>query len=221
MIFLAAGTSAASQIFGLGMLPLWLCSFALFALAANRFRALRTGRVLDSPTLGRVREAIARGDVGGAREAASSSSAVVPRAWAEGLRQYQLGGIPLQEALGDATAAALKPLRANLNHIATIGVIAPMIGLIGTVVGMILTFSALAETGQTDKTKLAAGLAFALYKTAGGLIVAIPAIVLGRYFQGKISAFAAQAEQEILQAHYAERHRSAQAAQPSSEHALT
>ncbi len=198
--------NATQQIFSLGMLPLWICSFVLAALIFNRFRALRRTRVLDPAKLERVVARIEALDYPGAEREAASSNTVVLSAWTKGLRQFQLGGILLEEALANATSVALKPLKRNINHMATIGVIAPMIGLIGTVVGMIMTFSALAQTGETDKTKLAAGLAFALYKTAGGLIVAIPAIVAGRFFTGKVTAYAAEAEAAILSAHYAQRH---------------
>ncbi len=194
------------QIFGLGMLPLWLCSLALLALIFNHMRALRRGRIIDEGLTERMRDHLARLDVAAAEAEARKSDTVLGRAWSGALREFQAGGLALQEALSNASSVALKPLRANLNHIATIGVIAPMFGLIGTVVGMILTFATLAETGGMDKTKLAAGLAFALYKTAGGLIVAIPAIIAGRWFSGKIAAYAAETEASIQTMHYAHVH---------------
>jgi len=197
------------QILGPGMWPLWACSLALVALILNRARALRRGRIIDAALAPRVREQVGRLDFAAAEAEAGKSPTLLGRAWADGLREFRAGGLSLSEALGNASGVAIRPLKRNLNHIATIGVIAPMFGLIGTVVGMILTFTTLAETGGVDKTRLASGLAFALYKTAGGLIVAIPAIVAGRYFQGKIATYAAEAETAIQGVHYAHIHASA------------
>jgi len=199
------------QILGPGMWPLWLCSFALLALILNRARALARRRIFDATLATRVREHVAKLDFTAAEDEARKSPTLIGRAWADGLREFRAGGLALNEALSGVSGVALRPLKRNLNHIATIGVIAPMFGLIGTVVGMILTFSTLAQTGGVDKTKLASGLAFALYKTAGGLIVAIPAIVAGRYFQGKIAAYAAETEADIQSLHYAQVHAKAHA----------
>jgi biopolymer transport protein ExbB len=199
------------QIIGPFMWPLWTCSFALIALIINRARALKRSRIIDTSLTTRVRDLVAKLDFAGAEAEAQQSSTLIGRAWADGLREFQAGGLSISEALGNACGIALRPLKRNLNHIATIGVIAPMIGLIGTVVGMIITFATLAETGGVDKKELASGLAFALYKTAGGLIVAIPAIVAGRIFQGKIANYAAETEAAIQTVHYANVHARAQA----------
>jgi biopolymer transport protein ExbB len=199
------------QIIGPFMWPLWICSFVLLALVINRTRALNRSRIIDASLNQRVKELISKLDFAGAEAETQKSSTLIGRAWADGLREFQAGGLSITEALGNASGIALRPLKRNLNHIATIGVIAPMIGLIGTVVGMIITFATLAETGGVDKKELASGLAFALYKTAGGLIVAIPAIVAGRIFQGKIAAYAAETESAIQAVHYANVHARAQA----------
>jgi biopolymer transport protein ExbB len=199
-------SQALHQIFSLGMAPLWVCSIALLALSINRFRALRRSQVIDTASAEKVCQRAGALDFAGAEAEARKSASLVNQAWADGLREVQLGGVSVQEAVTSATVVALKPLRRNLNHISTIGVIAPMFGLIGTVVGMIMTFAALAATGTADKTQLAEGLSFALYKTAGGLIVAIPAIVLGRYFQGVVASYSAEAEAWIQKLHYADMH---------------
>jgi len=194
------------QILGPGMWPLWACSFALVTLVLNRSRVLRRSRIIDQELTKGVRDKVAKLDFAAAEEEARKSPTLIGRAWAEGLREFRAGGLAISEVLSNASGVAIRPLKRNLNHIATIGVIAPMFGLIGTVIGMILTFSTLSQTGGVDKAKLASGLAFALYKTAGGLIVAIPAIVAGRFFQGKIAAYAAEVEAAIQEVHYAHIH---------------
>jgi len=204
------------QILGPGMWPLWACSLALVSLILNRARALRRSRIIDGELAPRLSAHVAKLDLAAAEEEATKSNTLLGQAWADGLREFRAGGLSLGEALSNSSGVAIRPLKRNLNHVATIGVIAPMFGLIGTVVGMILTFSVLAETGGVDKTQLASGLAFALYKTAGGLIVAIPAIVAGRWFQGKIAAYAAEAESAIQSIHYAHIHSEAHKKEESS-----
>lgn len=211
----AAGQAAAaqeaqhgwvSQVFGPAMWVLWACSIALVAAILNRFRAMKRTRVLDEAMMRQVAKEMGELRVDDAVATAAKSPTLVGQAWAKALREYQLGGVSLGGVLTDASSLVLKPLRQHLWLITTIGVIAPMFGLIGTVVGMILTFSTLAETGGADKAKLAVGLSFALYKTAGGLIVAIPAIVFGRYFAARVIGYAEEVEASIHQVCYEHSH---------------
>lgn len=194
------------QVFGPAMWLLWACSIALVAAIVNRFRAMKRSRVLDEPMIADVTRLMGELKVKEAQARAAQSDTLVGRAWAKALREYMLGGVSLNGVLTDATLIALKPLRAHLWLITTIGVIAPMFGLIGTVIGMIITFSTLAETGGADKAKLAVGLSFALYKTAGGLIVAIPAIVFARYFASRVIAYGEELEAHIHQVCYEHSH---------------
>ena len=186
------------QIFGPAMSPLWLCSIILVALVINRTRAMRRGRIISAFMIEEVGRSLGQLDIRNASQAAAESGTLIGRAWSRGLDEFGLGFTPLNEALSNASVVALKSLRKYLWLITTISVIAPMFGLIGTVIGMIITFSTLAETGGVDKSKLAVGLSFALYKTAGGLIIAIPAIISGRYFASRVSAYAEEVESEIL-----------------------
>ena len=186
------------QIFGPAMSPLWLCSIILVALVINKTRTMRRSRILTDTMMGEVGRNLGQLDIKGAIQAAESSDTLVGWAWSRGLNEFSLGFTPLTESLSGSSVVALKSLRKNLWLITTISVIAPMFGLIGTVVGMIITFSTLAETGGADKSKLAVGLSFALYKTAGGLIIAIPAIISGRYFAARISSYAEEVEDGII-----------------------
>ncbi len=186
------------QIFGPAMSPLWLCSIVLVALIFNRARATSRARVLDLGMIHEVGQLLAQLQIEKAREVAEQSNTLIGRAWARGLKEFALGYTSLNDSLANASVIALKSLRKHLWLITTISVIAPMFGLIGTVVGMIITFSTLAETGGVDKSKLAVGLSFALYKTAGGLIIAIPGIISGRYFSARVASYGDVVEDEIL-----------------------
>lgn len=194
------------QVFGPAMAPLWLCSVTLLGIIFNRFRATRRSIIVDKEMVKEVTALVGELKLTEAMQRAAKSPTRIGRAWAKGLKEFILGGVPLQQALTESSVVALKPLRAHLWLVTTIGVVAPMFGLIGTVVGMIITFSTLAETGGVDKAKLAVGLSFALYKTAGGLIVAIPSILFGRFFTSRVGAYVEEVESDILTVSYAHSH---------------
>jgi biopolymer transport protein ExbB len=169
-------------------------------------RTLKPYRVFNPVLTEQVAALVGEQKLDEAQRQAELSGTVVGRAWAQGLHEYALGGVSFDEALTNATALAFKPLRRNLQGIATIGVICPLFGLLGTIVGMIITFTHISAAGGADKAAISGGIAFALVKTAGGLVVAIPAIVSGRYFQGKLSMFAVQAEAAINRINYRHNH---------------
>lgn len=199
------------QIFGPGMWPLWLCSIILVALILERRRALRPRGIVDEEMIDRVADLMAERKVEEARQAAAASHTVLGRAWSQGLHEFSLGGTALDETLTNATLLAFKPLKKNLLGLATLGVISPLFGLLGTVLGMIITFHQIAATGGADKARLAGGIGLALFTTAGGLIVAIPAILSNRYFASRLTALAEQAEEAISRIKYRYAHAAAQA----------
>ncbi len=209
------GFNVVGEIFSWGMTPLWLCSFILVGFIIERIRTLTPNRVFSPQVADEVATLVGELRLEEARIKAEGSGTVVGRAWAQGLHEYGLGGVPFEEALTNATVLAFKPLRRNLQGIATIGVICPLFGLLGTIVGMIITFTHISAAGGADKAAISGGIAFALVKTAGGLVVAIPAIVSGRYFQGRLAAFAVQAEAAINRINYRHNHARSALARPA------
>jgi biopolymer transport protein ExbB len=197
------------QVFGPGMWPLWICSIVLVALVLERRKALRPDGVLDGAMIERVVELVGEKKLDEAQEVAAASPTVLGRAWAQGLHEFSIGGAPLGDTLTNSTVLAFKPLKRNLLALATLGVISPLFGLLGTVLGMIITFSQIAATGGADKAELAGGIGLALFTTAGGLIVAIPAILSNRYFTSRLTGFAERAEEAISRINYRHAHASA------------
>lgn len=197
------------QVFGPGMWPLWICSIVLVALVLERRKALRPDGVLDGAMIERVVELAGEKKLDEAQEVAAASPTVLGRAWAQGLHEFSIGGAPLGDTLTNSTVLAFKPLKRNLLALATLGVISPLFGLLGTVLGMIITFHQIAATGGADKTELAGGIGLALFTTAGGLIVAIPAILSNRYFTSRLTGFAERAEEAISRINYRHAHASA------------
>jgi biopolymer transport protein ExbB len=188
------------------MTPLWICSFILVAMVIERLRSLKPERVLDPKMVDEVAALVGELKLADAQKRAEASGTVLGKAWSQGLHEFSLGGVPFAEALTNSTVLAFKPLKRNLQGIATIGVICPLFGLLGTIVGMIITFTHISAAGGANKAAISGGIAFALVKTAGGLVVAIPAIVAGRYFQGRLGGFAVQAEAAINRINYRHNH---------------
>ncbi len=102
-----------------------------------------------------------------------------------------------KEALEEAGSAVGHQLERYLNMLGTIATAAPLVGLLGTVIGMIEIFGS-NQTQGVNPTQLAAGISIALYNTAMGIIVAVPALIAYRYFRGKIDSLLVEMEQQAL-----------------------
>lgn len=170
--------------------PLLACSVAALALALDRMLALRGSKIAPA---GLVSEALNVATVRGSTPevlAALSRSCALGSILAEGLRAGH--GNPrarvseVRRALEQEGRAASARLERGLPALATIASVAPLLGLLGTVVGMIEIFGASASAIGGDPVALARGISVALYNTAFGLIVAIPALVFWRYFRSRV-----------------------------------
>jgi biopolymer transport protein ExbB len=120
------------------------------------------------------------------------------RVLAAGLANRYRDRLVMMEAIEDAGRHVMHDLERYLNTLATIASISPLLGLLGTVMGMIRTFRAVTIAGIGDPSALAGGIAEALVTTAGGLIVAIPSLVAYRYLRGKVDALVIDMEKESL-----------------------
>ena len=190
------------QLFGVGMWPLWILSVILIMLIIERKKTLEKSKVIDDAALNKSIDALADANVEAAVSALEQSTATLSQAWVQGFQVFKRKREPLASALTTTSTLALKPLKRNVTAITTIGVIAPLLGLLGTVIGMIMTFAQIEATGGADKSALAGGISVALFTTAGGLIIAIPAIVASRYFNNMIVHYAEEIELAINRADY-------------------
>lgn len=109
-------------------------------------------------------------------------------------RQYGLDSMTMH--MENRASVQIHQLEKNINMLGTIGAIAPLLGLLGTVLGIISSFLAITDGAMQDPTMLAAGVSQALITTAAGMIVAIPALVAYRYFQRRIVDINARFETE-------------------------
>ena len=119
------------------------------------------------------------------------------RVFAAGLRNVRSTREVMKEAIEEEGRAVAHFLERYLNTLGTIAAAAPLMGLFGTVVGMIEIFGSQTATGSNPQ-QLASGISIALYNTGFGLLVAIPALIFHRYFRGRVDDFVVDMEQQAV-----------------------
>ena len=186
------------QAAGWPIWPLILCSFVALALVIERFISLRQAKVAPGSLLDEVM-AVTRHDLPAPDVVNKlAGNSVMGGVLAAGLRaaqtQPRIDHDGLKYAFESAGRGAVHKLERYLNTLGTIATAAPLLGLLGTVVGMIQIFGAQSPTGGNPE-QLAHGISIALYNTAFGLIVAIPALMFYRYFRGVVDDYAVALEQ--------------------------
>jgi biopolymer transport protein ExbB len=115
-----------------------------------------------------------------------------------GLRNEKASREVMKESIEEAGRAVTHDLERFLNHLGTIATAAPLLGLFGTVIGMIEIFGSQAPTGGTNPALLAHGISISLYNTAFGLVVAIPSLIFYRHFRGKVDGLVVEMEQQAV-----------------------
>ncbi|MFZ2987404.1 MotA/TolQ/ExbB proton channel family protein [Ideonella sp.] len=181
------------QAAGWPIWPLILCSIAALALALERLSSLRRSRVAPSTLLDEVLAVAKQGTPSNDMLQKLADNSVLGGVLAAGLRvsaaDPRVSEPVLRQALELAGSAAAHRLERYLNALATIASAAPLLGLLGTVIGMIEIFGAQAPGSGTNPAQLAHGISVALYNTAFGLIVAIPSLIAHRYFRGRVNDY--------------------------------
>jgi biopolymer transport protein ExbB len=180
--------------------PIWFLiatSVAAVALVMERSLALKRGRVLPAGLFEELASLRARRPVTPELIAGLAANSPLGRVLAAGLK-YEAGGrARMKEAMEDAGRAVAHELERYLSALGTIATIAPLMGLFGTVVGMIEIFGATAP-GGSDPQQMAHGISVALYNTALGILIAIPALIAYRHFRTRVDGYLAEMEQQAL-----------------------
>lgn len=150
---------------------------------------------LIPPGLGEtVQQALGTGDLRGARQACEENPSLLSFVLMHGIAELEFGWNAVEKTLEDSLAEQAARMFRKIEYLSVIGNIAPMIGLLGTVIGMILAFQNVASTqGTASAPQLAEGIYQALVTTVGGLIVAIPSIGAFAIFRNRIDQFIAEA----------------------------
>ena len=179
------------------MLPINLCSIVMVVIMIERGLKLRFSNIapdhLREQLIAKLRQggAIERSQLLNVKEKSPLGDIL-----ATGLLYRQYGLQSMTMHMENRASVQIAALEKNINMLGTIGAIAPLLGLLGTVLGIIASFLAIGEGAMQDPTLLATGVSQALITTAGGMIVAIPALVAYRFFQRRIVDINARFETE-------------------------
>ncbi len=180
------------QIFhdgGLMMYPIALCSFALMVFSFERLINLRRGRVIPRPFVNRLIEQLQQQQIDREEgiELCEKNSNPMSRIMMAALKRYGKSAVEVEQAVLDAGERESNHLKKYMRLLSAISNIAPLLGLLGTVMGMIQSFNDISTSQAMGRPEmLAGGISQALLTTAAGLLVAIPAYAMYVYFVGHI-----------------------------------
>ena len=167
------------------MLPITLASVLAVGICIERAWSLRTSEVVPLGLVERLADA-SDGTFDAGEFAALCGQSSLGRILAAGLAAKGRGRERMKEAMQEAAAGVVHDLERYLTTLGTIASISPLLGLLGTVVGMIRVFNALLTRGAGNPAVLAGGISEALVTTAAGLVVAIPALIFHRFLLRKV-----------------------------------
>lgn len=184
------------------MWPLLLCSIIALAIIAERFWSLQKRNVAPADLLQQVLDHEKANRVSDDLLKLLVKSSPLGRLFAVGLVNRDHGREIMKEAIEEEGSIVVHELDRYLNTLGTIAAITPLLGLLGTVIGMIQVFTSITPEVMTqgigDPTVLAAGISKALITTATGLAIGIPALMFHRYFKGKVHALTVAMEQQSI-----------------------
>lgn len=180
------------------MLPIILCSIVAAAIVAERLWTLRPSRITPANLLATVWGWIKAKKLNGQKLKELRANSPLGEILAAGLANSKHGREIMKECIEEAAARVVHDLERYLNALGTIAGIAPLLGLLGTVLGMIQIFSSFMDSGMANAPLLAGGISKALITTAAGLMVGIPALFFHRYLQRRVEELVVGMEQEAI-----------------------
>ena len=177
--------------------PLILASILAVGIIIERIISLRASSVAPRGLLQNVVQELQQKGVTPDMLSRLSQGSILGRVFAAGLRNVSSSRDVMKESIEEAGRASAHELDRFLTTLGTIASISPLLGLLGTVIGMVEIFSALKPTGGSP-AELAHGISVALYNTAMGLIVAIPSMIFYRHFRAKVDSLIVEMEQQAV-----------------------
>tara|TARA_R110002072_G_scaffold155883_3_gene306315 strand:- start:5907 stop:6539 length:633 start_codon:yes stop_codon:yes gene_type:complete len=183
---------------GLLMWPIILCSIIAMAIIAERFWSLREMKIVPKNLVAKVWQWQKVGHLDKKRIQGLRDSSPLGMVLAAGLVNRNHSREIMKESIEETGRHVAHDLERFLNTLGTIASISPLLGLLGTVIGMIKVFTVITSLGVGDPSILSEGISEALITTAAGLSVAIPSLMFHRFFRGKIDGLIITMEQEAL-----------------------
>ena len=175
-----------------------LCSIIAAAIVAERMWTLQQRRVMPPELTRRIWALVESGQVNDKVIAALETNSPLGKTLATGLQHRHRPREVMMERIQDAGRHVAHELDRFLNTLGTIAGVAPLLGLLGTVTGIIKAFNVIYSGGLGDPRALSGGISEALLTTAFGLMVAIPAYVAYRYLRGRVDGTVVQIEKDVV-----------------------
>ena len=180
------------------MVPIIICSVISVAICVERFWTLRPGQVAPRNLLAQVWSWIRNNQMDNRRLKEVRNGSPLGQILVAGLSNSRHGREIMKESIEETAGHVVHEMERYLNTLGTIAVITPLLGLLGTVIGMIKVFSALQLEGTGNAAVLAGGISQALITTAAGLTVAIPSLFFYRFFVRRVDELVIEMEQEAI-----------------------
>ncbi|HCY77877.1 MAG TPA: MotA/TolQ/ExbB proton channel family protein [Ignavibacteriales bacterium] len=180
---------------GFIMWPILLSSIIGLAVSIDRFIMLRKAKINVPAFMVRIRGFIKKKDISGAISYCMQEKSPVANIVRKGLKKYKYGHDRVKDAIENAGSQEVSKLEKGLSVLASVAGIAPLLGFLGTVTGMIQAFMTIQDlAGAANPSDLAGGIWEALITTAFGLIIGIPALALYNYFLGSVKKLVGEME---------------------------
>ena len=183
---------------GILMVPIVACSILALAIILERFWTLRPSRVAPPQTINELWRWIKKKELNGRKLKALQGSSPLGRILAGGLINAKHGREIMKESIEHEASQVIHDLERFLNPLGTVATITPLLGLLGTVIGMIKVFAEIQLAGVGNAGNLAGGISEALITTAAGLCVGIPALMFYRMFLRRVESLVVELERESI-----------------------
>ncbi len=180
------------------MLPIIVCSIVAIAIVIERFWSLGSARITPEHVLAQVWTWLKNNQLDSSKLRELRLSSPLGQILAAGLLSSKYGRAAMIESIERAAAQVIHDMERYLNTLGTIAGISPLLGLLGTVIGMIRVFSEIMLQGTANANALAGGISEALISTAAGLTVAIPSYMFHRFFTRKVDSLVLNLESESI-----------------------
>jgi biopolymer transport protein ExbB len=180
------------------MVPIALCSVVALAIFLERLWSLRKAKVIPKDFLIEVEDLIRREKIPEAITRCRTDESSMANIILAGIRHFGKRREIIKESIQEVGRKEASVLERYINVIGTIAIICPLLGLLGTVAGMIKAFEVITVRGVGNPADLAGGISEALITTAAGLIVAIPTYVIYRYLADKADALIMEMEENSI-----------------------
>lgn len=188
------------DLFLMGGAVSWLlliASILIMAYAIEAVIKIRVARLAPPAVYAQLKDAFVSGNYPQAVQICTANPCYLSRIVQAGVERLGRGREAAEKAMGEVTAKEINDLKSNINYLSVIGVVSPMVGLTGTVIGMMKAFKTLGSSGAADPSKLSANISEVLFATAFGLFVAIPGFVLYYVFRNRVLVVTVAVEQQI------------------------